>query len=171
MGDARRFDVFAEEISRRWPDRSLRIADVAGGKGGLHAGLYCRGYHKVWTFDTRHRKAHRRYYRHQLFTMDTRIREGCDLVVAMHPDEATDIAMAWAMKHRIPFAVVPCCIKPTAWTYWEAKTYLPWMAHLVRRAESGGYRVTEKPLQMKGRNLMLVGEPEPVPALSVEGNS
>jgi hypothetical protein len=32
------------------------------------------------------------------------------LVVAMHPDEATEAVVTEAVKHGVPFAVVPCCV-------------------------------------------------------------
>jgi hypothetical protein len=35
---------------------------------------------------------------------------GCRLVVALHPDEATEPAVDVALANRIPFAVVPCCV-------------------------------------------------------------
>lgn len=37
---------------------------------------------------------------------------GCSVVVGMHPDEATDAIVDFAMAHRKPFAVVPCCVFP-----------------------------------------------------------
>ena len=35
---------------------------------------------------------------------------GCAAIVALHPDEATDAVVDWAVRHRRPFAVVPCCV-------------------------------------------------------------
>lgn len=34
------------------------------------------------------------------------------LVLGMHPDEATDNIVDYAIRERIPFAVVPCCVFP-----------------------------------------------------------
>jgi hypothetical protein len=34
----------------------------------------------------------------------------CSAIVALHPDEATGVIVEHAVKHRIPFAVVPCCV-------------------------------------------------------------
>ena len=31
-------------------------------------------------------------------------------VVACHPDEATGAVVEWCVRHRKPFAVVPCCV-------------------------------------------------------------
>ena len=34
----------------------------------------------------------------------------CSAIVALHPDEATGEIVDFAIKHRIPFVVVPCCV-------------------------------------------------------------
>lgn len=36
----------------------------------------------------------------------------CSLVVGMHPDQATDAIVDFAVKYNKPFAVVPCCVFP-----------------------------------------------------------
>lgn len=35
-----------------------------------------------------------------------------DLMVAMHPDEATEPALRRALDHDMDFAIVPCCVFP-----------------------------------------------------------
>lgn len=34
----------------------------------------------------------------------------CSAIIALHPDEATGLIVEHAVKHRIPFVVVPCCV-------------------------------------------------------------
>lgn len=34
------------------------------------------------------------------------------LVIGMHPDQATDAVVDFAVEHRKSFAVVPCCVFP-----------------------------------------------------------
>lgn len=34
----------------------------------------------------------------------------CSSIVALHPDEATGFVVDFAVEHRIPFLVVPCCV-------------------------------------------------------------
>ena len=34
----------------------------------------------------------------------------CRAIVALHPDEATGLIVEHAVKHKIPFVVVPCCV-------------------------------------------------------------
>lgn len=149
MGDTRRFDAFGDFVGRNWPDRMLRIADVAGGKGGLHAALYQRGYPNVVTFDKRRNRANpaRSHYRYGWF--DESVTEPFDLILGMHPDEATDVAMAYALERGLPYAVVPCCVKPMVWPF-GGHEYGDWLSHLARK---GGSRQAALPIT--GRNVVL----------------
>jgi hypothetical protein len=36
--------------------------------------------------------------------------QDCSSVVGLHPDEATEAIVDFAVRHRKPFAVVPCCV-------------------------------------------------------------
>lgn len=149
MGDPRRHSVFASFISDRWPDRSLRIVDVAGGNGHLNAELHRRGYHDVVTIDKRQKRwTARPHYRYGLFT--TEMAAEFDLVVAMHPDAATDVALAGAIECDIPYAVVPCCPIPTVWDFEKGSDW-DWIKHLVERSGA----IIEQ-LPMAGANLALV---------------
>lgn len=70
MGDSSRFRRFANLIHATFPNLSLRIADVAGGKGHLQAALRQLGYANVVSFDKRrgYAKRHRqKFYRYQHF--------------------------------------------------------------------------------------------------------
>lgn len=159
MGDRRRFDLFASLIAERFPERRLYIADVASGKGALQAALRQRGYNAVTSWDRRKRNAKtRRGYRYGWFDYRSAPRD-YDLVVAMHPDEATDQVIAYAAKHGKPFVVCPCCIKPTASTFWEQHCYAAWLDHLERFATEDGLAVERVALPMDGRKVCLVGGP------------
>ena len=37
---------------------------------------------------------------------------GCSVVVGMHPDQATDAIVDFALQAGKPFAVIPCCVFP-----------------------------------------------------------
>jgi hypothetical protein len=150
MGDARRFDRFADFIVRNWPDRSLRIADVAGGKGGLNAALHQRGYRSVVSFDKRRNRANpaRQHYRYALFGEG--IVEPFGLIAAMHPDEATDVALAWALRNGVPYAIVPCCAKPSEWVFSGGE--VDWVTHLLRHAGPDA-RTTQLPIT--GKNVVI----------------
>lgn len=148
MGDRRRHSVFADFIARRWPDRSIRIADVAGGKGELQTKLWLRGYENVVTIDKRQdRWTERNHYRYGLFTVGDA--PEFDLLVGMHPDAASDVILAAALEHRLPAAIVPCCPRPGVWEF--SGHHSAWIDHLIER--SGAWR-TELPI--KGANTVLI---------------
>jgi len=43
--------------------------------------------------------------------------QNCSAIVALHPDEATDAIVDMAVKQRIPFVAVPCCVFSRFFTY------------------------------------------------------
>lgn len=107
MGDNRRNRVFADWIAKNFP-KAKRVLVVADGNGELSA-LLKQHRLSVRTIEPNPRhlpkgvKVEKRF-----FTADTPIRE--DLIVAMHPDEATLEVVLAAKQQKKPFAVVPCCI-------------------------------------------------------------
>lgn len=153
MGDTRRFDLFADFIKSNFPNCN-KVADIAGGKGYLQIALKERGFN-VTTFDKRKYKANKINYQYRYF--DSTVKENFDLMVGMHPDEATDIIIVEAAKRSIPFAIVPCCIMPNAIPYWGQHSYKQWIEHLKKSAQKLGYQVYEKQLKMNGCNLVLYG--------------
>jgi hypothetical protein len=159
MGDPARFRLMADVIATEFPNRSARIADVAGGKGGLKAELYRRDFHRVTCWDRRRRHAKGRPgQRYQLFTYEHADRN-YDLVVAMHPDEATDHAILYAAMRGVPCVVCPCCIKPSALPYDGRQTFEAWNGYLIRLALERRMRVTTLTLPMTGRNVVIIARP------------
>jgi hypothetical protein len=161
MGDTARHRVFADYIAERWPDRTLRIADVAGGHGSLNAELYRRGYRTVTTFDKRRgRWTDRKHYRYGHFTVPDAAE--FDLLVGMHPDEATDVILAASGAHHVPAVVVPCCPRPTVWDY-TGRGQDEWIAHLRHRSGAN-----EDLLPMRGANRVLVAGGPQRPCAPIE---
>lgn len=147
MADKRRFDLFAGLITTHFA--APRIYDIAGGLGRLNQALTVRG-RDVTTFDRRHKHLDGLKFEERLFTLDEPC--GCDLVVGMHPDGATQLIVQYAAKHHIPFAIVPCCSE-------NGMSYKPWMRHLLALAKDEGFaRVEELSLPMEGRARVIVGE-------------
>lgn len=145
MADKRRFDLFAEYLTRRFPD-AQRIYDIAGGMGKLNQSLAARG-RECTTFDRRHKHLDVPFIERE-FTLD----EPCeaDLVVGMHSDGATRIIVEYAARHKVPFAIVPCCSD-------NSMPYKPWMRHLTELAQSLGLKTEEFELPMEGRARVIVG--------------
>lgn len=147
MADKRRFDLFADLLVQRFP-QARRVFDVAGGMGRLNEALTRRGL-EVTTFDRRHKHLPVRFETRD-FTLDEPC--ACDLVVGLHPDGATRLIIEYAGKHRVPFAVVPCCSD-------NSMPYKPWMRHLAEVARAQGLSADEVELPMDGRARVLLGAP------------
>ena len=147
MADLRRFELFARFLAERFPE-ARRVFDVAGGMGRLNEELTRLG-REVTTFDGRHKRLEVRY-RERHFGLDEPC--ACDLVVGLHPDGATRVVVEYAARHRIPFAVVPCCSD-------NGMSYRPWVRHLAELGRSLGMEVEEADLPMRGRARVLLGKP------------
>lgn len=147
VADKRRFELFAQLLVERFPG-ARRVFDVAGGMGRLNEELSARG-REVTTFDRRHKHLDVTFAERE-FTLDEPAQ--CDLVVGLHADGATRLIIEYAAKHKLPFAVVPCCSD-------NSMPYKPWMRHLDELARERGLRTSEVTLQMDGRARVLLGEP------------
>lgn len=110
MGDSNRHLEFARFIEKRFP-KAERVLVVADGKGELGRKLANRG-HSVHIVEAKPRfkgNLHPKItYEAGWFTEETPIE--ADLVVGMHPDEATSSIILAAKKQKKPWAVVPCCV-------------------------------------------------------------
>lgn len=146
MADKRRFELFARFLAERFP--APRIFDVAGGMGRLNEELTRLG-RCATTFDSRHKRLDVRYVTRE-FTLNEPCE--CDLIAGLHPDGATRVIIEYAGKHRIPFAVIPCCSD-------NSMPYKLWLRHLIELATSLGFIVQEATLPIAGRAKVLFGNP------------
>ena len=146
MADKRRFELFAAFLVERFPG-APRVFDVAGGQGRLNEALSRLG-RQVTTFDLRHKHLPVSYAQ-RIFSLEEPCQ--CELVVGMHPDGATRVILEYAARHRVGFAVVPCCSD-------NSLPYRPWMRHLGELAVGLGVpHVEEHELPMEGRARVLWG--------------
>jgi hypothetical protein len=158
MGDSRRFDLFADFIGRNFRCDSV-MAEVASGNGKLHGALRKRGFSEITSWDKRARNAGpRRMFRYGYFDHRNAPR-GYELVVGMHPDNATDEIVSYATKHRVPFCICPCCVLPSAVPY-QGYRYAHWIDHLIGLAERAKFRTVTTTLPMSGRNIVIAGWPQ-----------
>lgn len=151
MGEKNRFRRFAEFIGHTFPYRN-KVADVAGGHGELAYLLFDLGKEPTiieprdatfprWI----HREIRKRAVREDRFVKIERVRRlveeanlrRFDLIVAMHPDQATEPAIRAAIEHDLDFAVVPCCPFPLEGRKSFGKE---WIRHLA--SLSPGIRTT-----------------------------
>jgi hypothetical protein len=104
-GDVRRFNVVAAFIYDRYGQNIHYIADVAGGQGML-----CRILRKKYNYDCEvidPRGNPLRGVTYRAEQLDASLVEYYDLIVGLHPDEATR-AVAQAAIVR-PTILIPCC--------------------------------------------------------------
>ena len=112
MGDRNRNEVFAAFLVRNFP-KAQSVLCVADGKGELASILAEKG-KRVRVIEQAPRftgqATKRLKYTRGTFASTTPVAE--DLVVGMHPDEATEAIIRAARKSGKAFAVVPCCHTP-----------------------------------------------------------
>ncbi len=142
-------------IKKNFPKAKIVLV-VADGDGTLSNRLANKGY-KAIAIEAKPRQAHSRKgvdYRRGWFSEDTEIE--ADLIVGMHPDEATTPIIKWAIRNHKPFAICPCCIKGDGSK--AVTSYAGWIKYLKSLAIKHGYYVFETALKMNGKNIVLVGK-------------
>ncbi|MEN6294178.1 MAG: hypothetical protein ABFD07_19470 [Methanobacterium sp.] len=113
----------------------------------------------VTTYDKRNKIAKFRNLNYKRIFFNDGVKDSYDLLVGMHPDEATDVIITQAIKRKIPFVVCPCCILPCAAMFNDNYNFTNWVNHLKKLAIKNGYNVDEYHLKMSGKNLVLIGKP------------
>lgn len=153
--------MVARFVARRFPrPETTTVLDVAGSTGVLGYHLAEHGY-TVTVIDPR-RKAVRRRYRKaaQKAGFISRLRyerrplradDAADLLVGLHPDEATEDIVRQAVRLRVGFVVVPCCVLPRDGVRRSFENWCDYLAGLV----GPGYEVHREHLPMEGANLAI----------------
>ena len=145
MGDRNRAFEFACFIDAVFPN-ATRIADVAGGHGELSYWLQELGRRSV-VIEPRDARPPRWIQRH---LRKRAVREGhlttieriarpvqeadlatFDVVVALHPDEATEPAVRTAVEHDLDFVVVPCCVFAIDGARYSSQSWVEYLASLA----------------------------------------
>jgi hypothetical protein len=154
-GDPERFAVLAEFIAERYWHTIHYIADVAGGQGMLARLLAKRYNYACEVIDPRGNAL--KGVTGRACAFDPATASYYDLIVGLHPDEATRAVAAAALVR--PVILVPCC------NFWSPqklgqKELLQALEGYYRENGVSFERVT---LPFKGpKNIGLVSEPPPV---------
>lgn len=146
MGDKNRNVEFDKFLKKQFPNvKSVLV--IADGDGELSTLLANRMNVRVIEAKPRQSKKHARIkYTKGWFTSDCEIEE--ELIVGMHPDEATGEILLAAKQQNKPCAVVPCC---SVGKYAENKmTYRDWINKLTSIFHCNQYV-----LPIKGKNIAL----------------
>jgi len=149
MGDQKRNVVFCKFVLKQF-SRAESFLVVADGKGELARLLANKG-KKVRVVENKPRfrgRGHKRIkYQRGWFSSDAKIEE--DVIIGMHPDEATAPIIKAAKKNKKSWAVVPCCIKGE-----ESQgvgTYSGWLKRLCSLDKG----ICQTQLRMNGKNIVL----------------
>lgn len=150
MGDSRRNKLFATFIVKQF-SKVKTVLVIADGKGELARKLANKGL-QVRVIENKPRFEGRGHngitYRKGWFDRNCVFDE--DLIVGMHPDEATAEILLAGEKNRKSWAIVPCCVKGT-----EAKNidgYRNWMRKLKQLCRNACQEYT---LKISGKNIVL----------------
>lgn len=151
-GDPARFEVLAAYIADRYGRRVRYVADVAGGRGMLSRILAKKYNYEAEVVDPRGWVL--RGVRNQAAELDPALAAYYDLIVGLHPDQATR-AVARAALVR-PAVLIPCC------NYWseEKLGQRELLAAIEGYYRENGVSVERVALPFKGpHNIALVSEP------------
>ncbi len=151
MGDSRRHSLFAGFIKKQFPKVKI-ILCIADGKGILSRKLANKGF-KVFVIENKPRFEGRKHpnitYKKGWFCEKLKI--DADLIIGMHPDEATLSIVRWAHKNKKPFAVVPCCIKGDPMDIFGIGKFEQWICKI----KSITNQCLEYQLKMQGKNTIV----------------
>lgn len=160
--DRRRFRAFAEFIHTTYPNIG-KVADVGGGRGDVSFFLHELG-HDATIIDSRAARLPRwikRSLRRESVkqgrlvelprvvgkVQDTDL-QAFDLIVGLHPDEATEHIVRTAIKYNKEFAVVPCCVFPIDGVKRSKEN---WRDYLISLSKD----IVTTTLPIRGENLVL----------------
>ena len=153
MGDSARNEVFASFVKRNWP-KVERVLVVADGRGELARKLANKGF-RVRIIEAQPRfvgRLHTRIeYEKGWFTRDTPVPE--ELIVGMHPDDATGEIVLAARNNGLPWAVVPCCIRGPEANGVDG--YTAWLKKLMALDRTEGEEPLQTQLPMTGKSIVL----------------
>lgn len=183
-------DFLVETFGADVLSRGRGVIDVAGGRGEISFELYSRRGIPSTCVDPRPGKLSREQLKFLKKNRDAEppphvrclfgnamcdvpeqkaLLAGASVVVAMHPDEATEVAIDFAMARGLPWAVVPCCVfardNPHRLTPdgGRVSTYEEYLVYLRAKRQD----IQTAVLGFSGRNVVLYslndGDPAPAP--------
>jgi hypothetical protein len=95
----------------------------------------------------------------QVYTLYNKM-SNCSVVVGMHPDQATEAIVDFALKENKPFAIVPCCVFPKLFNERKlknGKNVVKFEDFIEYLLEKDPNKVKKTILNFSGRNICLYG--------------
>ena len=146
MGDGNRASIFAKFMSRNF--QPCRVADIAGGRGGLSKELKKHHFISVVIDPCRGQEKNTVKIFQKVENVSLK---NFDLLVGMHPDEATEYIIKEGLRLGKAFAVVPCCSHAKDGL---KKSFTQWIKYL-KSLEPFKDEIRITVLKMGGKNLVL----------------
>lgn len=153
MGDTKRGIEFAKFIKRNYPKNKFKTVIIPADGNLVTANELASHFDSIVVIDPKPRKRPKSpniKLRGGLFFSDSDIE--ADLILGMHPDEATGEIIEYSKINRVPFAIVPCCalgkFSP------RKTTYSGWL-NILKQRISGFTSFKETILDIKGRNIII----------------
>ena len=87
--------------------------------------------------------------------------QNCSLIVGLHPDQATDAILRFALSTGKPFAIVPCCVYSKDFPHRRledgsrVKSYESLVRYILEIGEKSGAPMQMKTLEFGGRNQVI----------------
>lgn len=156
MSDSKRNKVLAEFLQKQNLNPTS-ILDVAAGDGRLGACLSQQyPFAEVTAIDLKPRgnKGKIKWLKGKF--PDRIDPSEFDLIVGMHPDEATWSIVEVCCRHRINFAVVPCCLLHTP-KFFQKGNMHTWSDFLFHYTQKHTKKASHNLLRMKGANHVVCG--------------
>lgn len=156
MGASNRSLEFAKFLRRNFPC-AKKVIVVADGKGDLSAELASLDF-SILAIEAKPRFSlsipkklrDKIEYKKSWFLWDKFEKGDENLIVGMHPDEATSEIVRYGTIHQIPWAVVPCCVLGRDAN--DVSKFSDWIEKLKRLA---GWYCSEAILPITGKNLVV----------------
>ena len=160
--DSRRFCAFADFIHNTYPTVKT-VADIAGGRGNLSYYLHKLGYNSTiidsrftklpaWMIKTLRKLSVKKGKLIEIPRIVNKVQDvdlsSFDLVVGLHPDEATEHVIIKAIKYNKSFAIVPCCVFPIDG---KKRSEINWIEYLASLAPN----IKEAELPINGARKVL----------------
>lgn len=159
MADNQRNNVFATFLKKQLIHQPQNVLDVACGDGRLTVALLkLFPFANVVGIDPKPR-GNKRRIRFLRGEFPKRVKtKRYDLIVGMHPDEATWAIVQESCKYCIIFAMVPCCLLHVPPSFPGGNMH-QWVQYIASYAETHDMKVISTSLKMRGANQVVMGIP------------
>lgn len=153
MGDTRRGIVLSEFVKEHYPVGRFRNIFVPA-DGNLVLAQHLHQYDHVMVYDPAARaypKKKNIKLRKKAFHAEDKLPFKPDLIVGLHPDQATGEIIEKGLELNIPICIVPCCALGKFSENIERRSYKQWMNLL--KSKLPDHRMTDLPI--KGRSKVI----------------